>query len=122
MFNFTGMEGNYDSRSIDRTNFSWGFISTARVTDGSKPIETAIKSDEYAPLDTPEKTDQMIIVESYDSVEDAEAGHEKWRLLMETDPPNKLVDCCNSGIADLINGIGDPEGSLIEFRLPHNEE
>lgn len=107
MFDFFRDAGNYDQRRVGRDDFDWGFVSTARVSDGVKPYETAIQSEEYAPPADPTKTDAMVIVESYDTADEARAGHAKWRALMIDAPPAELVDCGN--------GLGGMAG-IIEYR------
>jgi len=107
MFEFLMDVGNYEGRKVAKTEFEWGYISTCRVSDGSQPYETAIKSNEYASPDDPDNKDNMIIVEAYDSEENAQTGHNKWRDIMENNPPQELVDCCNAGVAELINALSE---------------
>lgn len=72
------------------------FISTARVSDGSKPYETAIRSVLY------DMDGSMCIVEAYNTKEDAKAGHEKWLEIMTNGPwPDELVDCQNARISQM---------------------
>ncbi len=91
MFKFIDMIGNYESRVVARTDINYGFgISTAEVNDGEKPYETAIAHPEY-------NSGKLIIVEAYDTRDEAQAGHIKWKNVMTADLlPNELVDCCNS--------------------------
>lgn len=97
MFNFFEDMGNYSDRKVGRDNFDWGFVSTAKVSDGRKPYETAVEHKEYNDGD-------MVIVDCYDTKEEAEKGHAKWVANM-TDKtlPEKLVDCANAEIAQLCN-------------------
>ena len=98
LFGFLDMLGNYDERRVDRYENDEILVSTVEVTDGDKPFETAIKHPEYG------KTGAMIIVEKYDTVEQAQKGHTKWVELVKTDTlPDTLVDCQNAAVSKLIN-------------------
>lgn len=94
-----GMIGSYKSRKVDRFEADWGFISTARVTDGSKPYETAVQHKDYG-------DGNMVIVECYDTKEQAQAGHVKWVGIMTSNPPDELVDCNNAGLAQFGSALG----------------
>lgn len=100
MFEFLQMMGNYESRVVGRDDFSDGFfVSTAEVNDGEKPYETAVKHPEY-------NDGSMVIVGKYDTKQEAEAGHAQWVKTMTADPlPDKLIDCCNSGMQSLIEAL-----------------
>ena len=111
MFDFLLDAGNYADRMVDRNEYDWGFISTARCSDGSQPFETAVQHDKYADEDG--ETDNMIIVESYDNTEEAQAGHDKWVEIMTNKPPSKLMDCQNAGIGKLCGAFGD----IIQTRI-----
>ena len=106
MVEFLMDAGNYEDRKVEQTEFDWGYISTARVSDGEQPFETAVCSDEYAEADDPDATDGMTIVEAYDSHEAAQKGHSRWVKTMTESPPDELVDCCNAGIADFGDSLG----------------
>ena len=103
MFNFIPMLGNYDTRRVERHDDGDLIISTAYVTDGSHPYETAVAHPDY-------NEGSFVIVESYDSKEDAEQGHVRWIDTMTNEPlPDKLVDCANSGISQLALAVGCDE-------------
>ena len=105
MFDFL-FAADYSSRVVGRDDFDWGFVSTASVTDGDHPYETAVSSRLYEDEDG--ETDSMIIVEAYDSHEDAEAGHAKWVEIMTSEsPPNELIDCENAAIGQLLGAFGE---------------
>ena len=106
MFDLSGMMGNYEDRTVERSEYEWGFISTCRVTDGTQPYETAVCSSEYAKAEDAQDTDGMTIVEAYDSPEAAQEGHDRWVKTMTEDPPQGLADCCNAGIAALGTALG----------------
>ena len=119
MFEFINDLNNYEARCIARDDFDWGFISTASVSDGRHPHETAIRSNEYAPPDDLDERNKIIIVEAYDSVADAKAGHAKWIDIMNNNPPQELVDCCNAGIGELIEKIS---GAPTEVRVKDRDK
>lgn len=90
----------YEDRKIAKNSYDWGFISTARVTDGRQPYETAVKHPGY-------RDGEIVIVEAYDDPETARAGHEKWVGIMKN-PPDELTDCNNSYISQLYTELGEP--------------
>ena len=101
MFEFIMDMGTYSTRKVGRDNFDWGFVSTAQVSDGSKPYETAVCHDRYR------DDGNMVIVENYDNKEEALKGHKKWVKKMTAKKlPSKLVDCNNSEIGQLCDAFG----------------
>ena len=87
MFSFLGDMNNYEERKIDKYEQGDLFISTQHplYNDG-----------------------QMVIVEHYDTVEEAQAGHKKWVGVMTAENlPSALEDCCNAGIAQLMKSEGE---------------
>lgn len=93
MFDFLLDVGNYEDRKVDRSEFEWGFISTARVSDGSQPFETAVQHPDY-------NDGSMVIVEAYATKALAQEGHKKWVEIMTAKKlPGSLTDCANSMIA-----------------------
>jgi hypothetical protein len=104
MFDFILDIGNYESRRVGRWDSECGkkMVSTAAVSDGDHPYETAFKHPEY-------NGGGMVIVEAYDSRSDALAGHERWVKTMTDGPlPDVLVDCCNDGISKLCSDLRFP--------------
>ena len=100
MFSFLQDMGNYDSRKVDRSEYTWGFISTAEVSDGEMPYETAVRHKDYNGGD-------MVIVDKYDSSAQARVGHAKWvKTMMAKELPTELVDCNNSMISQLCIKMG----------------
>jgi len=91
MFNFFYDIGNYEQRKIARYDGDGLMIDTARCSDGKQPYETAVESPLY-------NNGKMIIVEAYDTPEQAQQGHDRWVAIMTTKPPDKLVDCLNAEI------------------------
>lgn len=97
MFEFLFMADNYEQRKVGRWNSPDGkrLVSTAEVNDGSKPYETAFMHPDY-------NKGSMVIVENYDTKEQASAGHERWVKVMTKGPlPKVLKDCNNAEIAQL---------------------
>lgn len=100
MFEYLMMAGTYDSRKVDRSEFDWGFISTASVNDGEHPYETAVKHKDYG-------DGKIIIVEAYECIVQAQAGHKKWvKTMTAKRPPAKLTDCVNAGVAQFAKAFG----------------
>lgn len=101
LFDFMQDYDNYEDRVIglwDNDDNSM-MVSTAAVSDGREPFETAVAHPSY-------NNGKMIIVECYSTEEDAAAGHKKWLGLMRFDKlPLTLVDCGNSEISQLIDAI-----------------
>jgi hypothetical protein len=91
-FSFFDMAYNYESRKVARTEIEGGFISTASVTDGAQPYETAISHPQY-------NYGSVIAVEAYDSLEAAKAGHQRWVEAMSLpELPESLIDCRNGEV------------------------
>ena len=111
MFEFVNDIGNYAERRIGRDDFEWGFVSTVQVSYGIQPFETAISHREYTPHG------EMTFVEAYDSREEAAAGHAKWLAVMTAGIlPDRLVDCCNVGVAQLV-GYLDETALVYERKI-----
>src|SRR3990167_9952930 len=94
-FNFFAMAGNHEERVVD--NFTDGnmTIDTCRVTDGSRPYDTGIQHPNYG-------DGSWIIVEAYDTKDEAQIGHDKWvDTMTNSSLPKELKDCNNAGIAQL---------------------
>jgi len=98
MFDFLSMAGNYESRAVDRYEACGMIIDTARVTDSNKSYETGICHPEY-------NNGDWVIVEVYDTKEEAKEGHSKWVAKMTSaNLPASLKDCQNAGISQLVGG------------------
>jgi hypothetical protein len=107
MFEFLNDLGNYETRRIGRHDAEWGFISTARVSDGRQPYETAVCHARYR------DAGKMVIVEAYDTSADAEAGHARWVAAMTSETlPASLTDCLNGEIGQLAYGDEPPTYAL----------
>jgi hypothetical protein len=100
MFSFLDDFGNYEERKVDRFENDDLSISTCRVSDSKRPFETAVKHPKY-------RQDKWIVVEKYDTKEQAQTGHDKWVETMTTDPlPAKLIDVSDNEIRDMSDSLG----------------
>lgn len=91
MFDFINMANNYESRKVAKWNSPdhTRMVSTARVSDGYQPYETAFKHPDY-------NDGAMVIVEAYDTKEEAQTGHKKWlKIMLEGPLPDFLKDARN---------------------------
>lgn len=103
MFEFINDMFNYESRKVASWQNETGdqMVSTARVSDGNQPFETAFEHPEY-------NDGKIVIVEAYDTKEEAEAGHVRWLKVMTEGPlPDSLRECCNAGVAQLLGALSD---------------
>lgn len=94
------MMGNYEQRKV--ANYKEGdlVVDTAAVTDSKDPYETGIKHPFY-------NNGNWVIVETYETKEQAQKGHDKWVKTMTADkPPEKLVDCSTFFTAELLRKVG----------------
>jgi hypothetical protein len=49
----------------------------------------------------------MVIVELYDTVEEAQAGHDRWVETMLSNPPSVLEDVSTSASATILREMGE---------------
>ena len=97
IFDFMKDINDYESRKVGRWEEGEKMVSTVIVSDGAKPFETAISHPGY-------NNGKWIIVASYDDLEAAKVGHEKWvKMVIEDCLPNKLVDVHNSWISQMMD-------------------
>ncbi len=90
----------YEERVVGKFTQAGILISTAHVPDGQQPIETCIIHPEYG-------NSLSIIVEAYDTIEDAREGHEKWvGVMTSTELPDSLTDCANAAGIRLLIELG----------------
>lgn len=68
---FMGMAGTYESRKVGRYDKNGVVISTCSVIDSPEPYETAVSHKLF-------NDGSYIIVQKYDSTEEANKGHEAW--------------------------------------------
>ena len=94
-FDFVSMMGNYEERKVALYQDGDFVVDTCAVNDGAYLYETAVKHPAY-------NGGKWVIVEAYDSQEEALAGHGRWVVTMTgAELPDKLVDCDNSDICQL---------------------
>ena len=106
MFNFFGMMGNYEDRKVDRYEKDGLMVDTCEVTDSDQPFETAVEHPNY-------NEGMMVVVQMYDTKEEAQIGHDNWVKLMTTkNLPKALHDVSTAAIAKLCEAIG------IDIRKP----
>lgn len=99
MFRFLEMMGNYEDRKVDRFEEGKLMVSTANVNDGKQPYETAICHSEY-------NNGEHIIVEGYDSKDEAQKGHDEWvKRMTNENLPDSLIDCANSEVQEMCGGL-----------------
>lgn len=99
MFGFLADMGNYEKRKVARYEDGEILISTARCSDGTKPYETAIMHPDY-------NNGEFIIVQAYDTKEEAAKAHDAWVNLVKFNSlPDPLVDCGNSQIAQFATSL-----------------
>jgi hypothetical protein len=95
MFDFLAMMDNYEERKVERYEKGGLIIDTCSVTDSTQPYETGICHPKY-------NDGEWVIVEQYDTEEDARLGHAKWVKKMTSKRlPKTLNDVSESGIASL---------------------
>jgi hypothetical protein len=108
MFDFPADADNYQDRAVAHWTSDDGTVEvdTCRVSDGHQPIETAVIHPEY-------NDGAWMIVEAYPTVEQAQAGHERWVELCRRDAlPAVIADCCNAKVASFASMLaGDDEGA-----------
>lgn len=95
MFDFFSMVGNYEQRAVARFEEGHLIIDTCAVTDSTQPYETGVCHPAY-------NDGAWVIVELYDTKEEAQVGHDKWIKTMAADElPDSLRDVSSAGIAEL---------------------
>lgn len=83
-------------------------ISTASVTDGFKPFETGVTHPRY-------NSGKWMIVEAYETEEQAESGHYRWLKRMTGDGlPEVIPDAVNCVAAQC---VVEADGQPLEYRL-----
>jgi hypothetical protein len=108
MFDFMLMADNYEERKVKNTKINDVLIDTVFVNDSDKDFETAIKSKLY-------NENKWVIVELYDTKEEAIKGHEKWVSKFEKigEYPNLLTDVSTAEIKKMLIG----EENIIYERI-----
>ncbi len=104
MFDFFSMNYDYEDRKVDNTEINSNtIVDTCRVSDGNKLYETGVQCPRY-------NNGSWVIVEAYDTKEEAQTGHNKWVEIMSAAKlPHKLIDCNNSCISNLLVDLFDDD-------------
>lgn len=94
MLDFLSMTGTHDSRAVDNTEINEATIDTCLVTDSNQPYETGISHKSF-------DKGNWIIVEQYDTKEEAQKGHDKWVELFTKEIPKTLKNVSNCEIIQI---------------------
>jgi len=95
MFGFFNMMDNYEDRKVANDEINGAVIDTVSVSDSEQPYETGVKHESY-------NKGAWVIVEMYDSEEEAEIGHSKWVDTFRKGLPETLTDVGTSDIKQFI--------------------
>lgn len=108
------MAGNYEERCVARYEGDKDcFVSTAMVTDSNRPYETAICHPEY-------NDGRVIVVESYDTKEQALTGHARWeKMFVDNDIPDEIEDVSQS---EITNWARNALGKIIYKKTNKDEK
>ena len=99
LFDFLSDIDNYEDRKVDSYKKDDLFVDTCRVSDSTKPFETAVSHPAF-------NDNNLIIVELYDTEEAAKEGHLRWIDKMLNNPPLQLIDVSTAGAASLLRALG----------------
>jgi len=114
MFNFLNIANDYEERVVARYETDDVLVNTCLVTDGRHPYETGVCHPDY-------NEDKCVVVEAYDTKEDAQKGHDSWVEIMTGEKlPLFLRDCANALITQLLEVVGG-EDELVFPRKVGNE-
>lgn len=99
LFGFMSMADNYEGRKVARYDKDGVFVDTALVTDATQPYETAVQHPSY-------NDNKLIIVELYDTKEEAKEGHNRWVKTMTSDElPDKIKDVSTASVIEFGESI-----------------
>lgn len=109
MFDFFSMADNYEERKVARYDGKNGLcVDTALVTDSEKDYETGITHPSY-------NEGSWVIVELYDTEEEAKAGHDIWvKRMTGKKLPGQLKDVSSCTIAELIDAVSSEDDNWRE--------
>lgn len=101
MFGFLSMAGNYEYRKVARYEKDGLRVSTARVTDSAHDFETAVAHPAY-------NEGEIVIVEMYDTKEEAVLGHSRWvKRMTARKLPAQLKDVSTARVAEMCDILGN---------------
>jgi hypothetical protein len=115
MFDFISMANNYEERKVARFELGMIIIDTCAVSDSDHPFETAISHPQF-------NSGNWIIVEHYDSKQEAIQGHNKWvdKITSKENFPLTLKDVSTAMIAKYMRQIDpgwDSYGRTIDGKV-----
>ena len=114
MFDFLNMIGNYKERKVECYEKDGLLVDTCYVTDSDKPYETAVVHPAY-------NKGKIVIVELYNTKENAKKGHKKWVKKMTSKKlPRFLKDASTATIATIAYGLSGNK-SRIKLKDKSNE-
>ena len=115
LFGFFSMADDYEERAVARHEDADGdlLIDTCRVTDSQHDYETAVSHPAY-------NDDKWVIVEVYDTEEQAREGHDKWiKVMTSTNLPARLFDVSTATTKELAEAFGaDYSGGFVRLDTP----
>lgn len=106
MFDFLSMADNYEDRAVARYDSDGLTIDTCSVTDSEQPYETGIEHPLY-------NDGKWVIVEMYDSEEEAQQGHDKWvKVMTKKKLPDSLTDVSTATIKRMLEAVSSDDESI----------
>ena len=102
LFGFFSMANDYEQRAVARHDdaHSGLIIDTCRITDSAHNYETGIVHPLY-------NDGKWVIVEVYDTAEEARSGHDKWlKVMTATKLPDRLFDVGTAAVKELAEAFG----------------
>lgn len=111
LFDFVLDIGTYAERKIDNYNGKDGLVvDTCAISDSNKPYETAVEHPAY-------DEGKMVIVELYDTKEEAQKGHDKWLKRMTTGKlPETLRNVFTASVTSLCDVLGKNKNWRIHIK------
>jgi len=115
-FGFFSMAGNYEERKVAHYEEEKVMVDTCRVDDSDADYETAVEHPAY-------NNGSMVIVETYDTKEEAQGGHDKWVTIMTSRSlPDRLFDVSTAAIKKLGEVFGVDYSQGYERQTPDEKE
>lgn len=94
------MANTYENRKVARYEKDDVFVDTCRITDSEQPYETAVAHPKY-------NDNKIVIVEMYNTEEEAKRGHSKWVKKMTSKKlPKTLKDVSTSDVVEFAQVLG----------------
>ena len=100
LFGFFSMANDYEQRAVARREADGLLVDTCKVTDSRHDYETAVSHLAY-------NDGKWVIVEVYDTEEQARAGHDKWvKVMTAISLPDRLFDVSTATIKEFGEALG----------------